>query len=524
MYIDVSNDVYNDTLIDEWMSSNVILNGSKDEIKNIIRKPLNDINKLTQRQNAINTPNVSSILYYIKECENDINWVFSLKDKDEDKDNMMNMLYPNEFYNNYISYVNEILEIYHAYKIYTLPLMQLSSPLGIILAPYMYIKKLLNMNLSINDYFQIIYKVFKFSIDTNDFKTYLIKLITFCFYIGIYLYGIWQTFDISFTLHNFRTSLLKHISGVAKFTQIASHLIDTVHQKYWIGYIDFNIDKNFIIQGNLSDVYCFWTNSFNYNNRLKNLLKIIYHIDIANTVSTLYHNENWCLTSFGNETQFFGMKNPLLLKQVDNPLSLSKNLVITGPNAAGKTTYVKSIVSNYILGQTIGICMCSKAIIKIVDIIATFMRINDIVGKRSYFEAETEYCKMMLDKAELYKNKNALFVMDEPMHSTPPTEGAATCYAVCEYIGRNYKNTKLIITTHYHSMIDIEKNNKDIFKNISMEAIEIDKTHFHFPYQIKNNFSFQCIAIELLGREKFPNQLIDTAIKIKNKLSQNIYK
>jgi hypothetical protein len=518
MYVEVTDDVYNDTLIDSWMTSNVILNYSKDKMKEIMRNPIYDINKLIIRQNAINMKDITYVLYYLKECEEDISWVFDLQNENEERNEMLNMLFPNEFYNSFMSYINNILELYHSYKIYTVPFIQLSSPIGIIMAPYMYLNKM--MKISIGDYFKLIYKVLKFSINSENYKVLLVKLITFCFYIAIYVYGIWQTFDISLTLHSFRDTLLKRIEGVAKFVEISQNLLENIDEKCYIGYNDIIYDKTFKIEGNLTDVYCFWRNSFNYIDKLKRLLLVVKSLDICNLIGNLYRNKNWSIVTYSDKTEMYGMRNPLLKKQISNPFHLKKNMIVTGPNAAGKTTYVKSIISNYILGQTIGICMCNKVSIKPINILATFMRIHDIVGTRSYFEAEAEYCKMMLEKAEKNKDKNMLFVMDEPMHSTPPTEGAATCYAVCEYLGKRYKNASLIITTHYHSMVELEKNNKELFMNISMDAIEKGCNEYIFPYKIRKGYSFQCIAIELLGREKFPKELIENAIKMKNKISK----
>eukprot|EP00960_Hanusia_phi_P061481 764855-Hanusia_phi.AAC.2 len=147
------------------------------------------------------------------------------------------------------------------------------------------------------------------------------------------------------------------------------------------------------------------------------------------------------------------------------------------------------------------------------------MRVYDIVGQRSFYEAEAEYCKAMLDKAEEFKESNSLFVMDEPMHSTPPTEGFATAYAVCQYLGNKYENCKLIITTHYHNMINLAKDYPNSFVNLSVEAIPMPNRKFKFPYKIHNDYSFQCIAIELLEDRTFPREVIETAIKIKNKMS-----
>ena len=96
----------------------------------------------------------------------------------------------------------------------------------------------------------------------------------------------------------------------------------------------------------------------------------------------------------------WNMKNPLLNNnQIGNPSDLSKSIILTGPNAAGKTTYVKSILSNIILAHTFGITNCLKSNIILYDAINSFMRITDVLGEKSYFEVETEYCSSMINKA-----------------------------------------------------------------------------------------------------------------------------
>jgi DNA mismatch repair ATPase MutS len=128
----------------------------------------------------------------------------------------------------------------------------------------------------------------------------------------------------------------------------------------------------------------------------------------------------------------------------------------------------------------------------------------------------------MIKKAsELSKqNKNALFLMDEPMHSTPPTEGLATAYAVIENIGLN-NNINLIITTHFYKLTSLEETYPDNFINLHVEAIEKDDKFF-FPYKIKKGSSYQCIAIELLSKKHFPISVINSAINIKKKIYKDI--
>ncbi|MFN9903857.1 MAG: hypothetical protein ACK55Z_34795, partial [bacterium] len=117
--------------------------------------------------------------------------------------------------------------------------------------------------------------------------------------------------------------------------------------------------------------------------------------------NNLILEKNWSTVSYNNtETKFWDAKNPILCdEQICNPINLSKNIIVTGPNAGGKTTYVKTILSNVILGQTIGISYSIKSQMILYDTINSFMRVSDVLGNRSYFEAEAEYCLNMIKKA-----------------------------------------------------------------------------------------------------------------------------
>jgi DNA mismatch repair ATPase MutS len=152
------------------------------------------------------------------------------------------------------------------------------------------------------------------------------------------------------------------------------------------------------------------------------------------------------------------------------------------------------------------------------------MRVSDELGNKSYFEAEAEYCLNMINKAKEISeyNNRGLFLMDEPMHSTPPTEGMATAYAVIEYLSK-MSGISLIITTHFHKLVKLEELYPDKFINLSVDAIPQDDKYY-FPYKINNGHSYLCIAIELLDIKDFPKEIIDNAIKMKNKICYDFNK
>ena len=236
--------------------------------------------------------------------------------------------------------------------------------------------------------------------------------------------------------------------------------------------------------------------------------------------------DNWSVPDYNDtETTLWSAKNPVLSEeQVSNPINLDRNIIVTGPNAGGKTTYVKTILSNVILSQTFGITYSLKSKMILYDTINSFMRVSDELGNKSYFEAEAEYCLNMINKAKEISeyNERGLFLMDEPMHSTPPTEGMATAYAVIEYLSK-MSGISLIITTHFHKLVKLEELYPDKFINLSVDAIPQDDKYY-FPYKINNGHSYLCIAIELLDIKDFPKEIIDNAIKMKNKICYDFNK
>jgi len=369
-------------------------------------------------------------------------------------------------------------------------------------------------------YVEIIFKFFKFIFTfSNDIRVSLLRIIVSLAYFILFAYNAYQTFEYSYMLYKIRDTLMTKLKNMNIFLSEAISIIKTVPYESIKSFI--HVDTNLFdidLGDTTSNIYKLWKDK-SLKDKISNILLTIYTIDVMSSVSKLKLRKNWCLTVYDDKTKFWNMKNPILpTSQVANPANLQKNIVITGPNAAGKTTYVKSILSNVILSQSLGICYALKANVIIYDTIASFMRITDILGSKSYFEVEAEYCTKMMNKANdlQQNNKKGLFMMDEPMHSTPPTEGMSTAFAVAEYIG-NMQCANIILTTHFHKLTYLQDIYPQQFMNLSVEAIA--KEHgFDFPYTIRRGHSYQCIAIELLSTKLFPDSVIESAINMKNKI------
>jgi hypothetical protein len=522
--IEISDDVYKDTNIDKWARNLPSLEGSKILIEKLVRHPINDRELLEKRQKALINYDID--IEILKEYEDDILWIYKIAEE-INENNSIEILFPSSFILSYINYIETLLDMYHLYKIFFIPITSILYPLSTFIAPYIYLNKYLKMNISFSAYLEIIAQIIKMMcVSTGNIRTDLIKFISIFFYIGIYMYNMYQTYEVAYFLYSTKDKLQNKMEGLVKFVNHSLNIMNNVPKNIIEPY--FNIRATYegiLINNSMSCIYRIWKDDI-LKDKLSSLLKTIYAVDVIYSVNNLFLEKDWSVVSYNNvDTKFWDAKNPVLSEaQISNPVSLSKNIIVTGPNAGGKTTYVKTILSNVILGQTIGIVYSIKSRMILYDTVNSFMRVSDVLGNRSYFEAEAEYCLNMINKAKEINanNKSGLFLMDEPMHSTPPIEGMSTAYAVIEYLSK-LQGITLIITTHFHRLIKLEEIYPERFINLSVDAIPMNNK-YHFPYKINRGHSYLCIAIELLDIKDFPKDIIDNAIKMKNKICNDINK
>ena len=102
-------------------------------------------------------------------------------------------------------------------------------------------------------------------------------------------------------------------------------------------------------------------------------------------------------------------------KIVKNSYSLNKNIIITGPNASGKTTLLKSTLFNIILSQQIGCGFFNSASVKIYDYIHCYINIPDTGGRDSLYQAEARQCKNILETNFTYGSHFSSFTGDKPL-------------------------------------------------------------------------------------------------------------
>jgi dsDNA-specific endonuclease/ATPase MutS2 len=209
------------------------------------------------------------------------------------------------------------------------------------------------------------------------------------------------------------------------------------------------------------------------------------------------------------------------LKCVKNDATLDDNIIITGPNASGKTTFLKSTALNVLFSQQVGVGFYQSCTVKPYQHMHSYLNIPDTSGRDSLFQAESRRCKEILTSIQSGGEQERHFcIFDELYSGTNPKEATKSAYAFMDYV-RTFNNVDLVLTTHYTSICDrLEKSNKDPVKavvNKQMEVLENDETGIckvKNTYKIIDGISTVEGAIRILEDMGYPEEMLETVKNI----------
>lgn len=243
------------------------------------------------------------------------------------------------------------------------------------------------------------------------------------------------------------------------------------------------------------DVFC--------DEKLDQLLEYTFsfHEYVMNISSLSILRENGHLKPCRFSTSKFSFKNlyhPLLRFQnpVKNSFNLTKtSMILSGPNASGKTTLIKSMMINLILAQQTGMGFYDKAQIIPHDFIHCYINIPDTSDRDSLFQAEARRCKEILTTIDNNKDARHLCVFDELFSGTNPYEAVASATGYLQYLNSR-ANVRYMLTTHY-----IELCEKFIQQNFTFEK----------KYSLSQGITKIRGGIRVLEELEFPESIVTTA-------------
>ncbi len=251
---------------------------------------------------------------------------------------------------------------------------------------------------------------------------------------------------------------------------------------------------------------------------LQEASNIISQIDVLQSFATVSEENNYVRPKLNDDRiiNIVDNRHPVVEKVLNNDYvsndiimdDKTDILLITGPNMAGKSTYMRQLAITVIMAQIGCFVPAKEANLPVFD--AIFTRIgasDDLVSGKSTFMVEMNEANNALSNA----SKDSLILFDELGRGTATFDGMALAQAIIEYI-HNHVHAKTLFSTHYHELTDLDKTLSHL-KNIHVSAT-LEDENLIFLHKIKPGSIDKSYGIHVAKLASLPDSLIKRANEI----------
>ena len=206
---------------------------------------------------------------------------------------------------------------------------------------------------------------------------------------------------------------------------------------------------------------------------------------------------------------------------ISNDTTLSFNesnmAVLTGPNMAGKSTYIRQVATIVLMAQIGCFVPAESAEISIVDRIFTRVGASDDLSRgRSTFMVEMDEAANIMNNA----TKNSLIVLDEVGRGTSTFDGVSIAWALAEYIIEDLK-ARTLFATHYHELLKLAEKYNGRVKNYNILVDEdVEKGNVVFLRKIVEGGTDRSYGIYVAKMAGLPDKVITRANEILESFEQ----
>ena len=422
------------------------------------------------------------------------------------------------------------------------PVLQLLAPLFILIVPF-FVLKVMQLPISWNSYYKILKEnlrnhavgklFFSFRNASLGNKAYLLfaagmffwniyQNIISCYKFYINTYYITSKFEtinnyLDYTIekmklfysltnnydsyNEFNNNLITYKDKLQSFHNTIRNLPLNTHKIGKIRYIG-RLMKHFFVLYDDDNIENIIEYSFGFHGYIDTILGINKNI----------RNKKLNICSFKKKLkfQFNNFYHPSIENPIKNNINLKKNIIITGPNAAGKTTTIKATIINIILTQQIGYGFFDNGNNSLFDYIHCYLNIPDTCSRDSLFQAEARRCKNIIEIINNDPEEKHFCLFDELYSGTNPEEASASAFAFIDHLTKN-NNVKFLLTTHFINICEKLDENTNI-DNIHM-VTNIDKNKLYYKYVIDKGISNVKGGLEVLKDLEYPDDLVNVANK-----------
>ncbi len=240
---------------------------------------------------------------------------------------------------------------------------------------------------------------------------------------------------------------------------------------------------------------------------VREIYRLVGSVDACLSIAQLRARSNaLCTPAFHQalRVEAEGIRHPLIAGAVTNDLSWQRNLLISGSNASGKSTFIKAVAINCILAQTIGLCFAESFSLCHARVMSSMAISDNVLAGESYFIAEIRSLKRILDAAGV--EPPVLCFIDEILRGTNTIERIAASSAVLQSLS----NRRLLCMTATHD-IELTRLLQDSWDNAHF-AERVDDSGVSFDYLLHPGPTQTRNAILLLKQMGYDEGIVRRAM------------
>lgn len=230
--------------------------------------------------------------------------------------------------------------------------------------------------------------------------------------------------------------------------------------------------------------------------------KIETYIAVASMRNAL---PSFCKPSEGKGIEGTNMFHPLIDNPVTNSIKADRCVLITGSNASGKSTFLKTVALNAILAKTINTCTADFFSMDDYHVFSSMSLRDDIQNEDSYFMVEIKALKRIFDYADRNPSNKVLCFVDEVLRGTNTIERIAACTQIMENISA--RGIKCFAATHD---IELTELLSDCYDNYHFDEVILEND-IQFNYLLKDGRATSRNAIKLLSIMGFSDEIVSKA-------------
>ncbi len=227
-------------------------------------------------------------------------------------------------------------------------------------------------------------------------------------------------------------------------------------------------------------------------------------LDCMTGIASYLCNRAHCGAVFSDGTGIdaTGMYHPLVDEPVCNDISSKRPVLLTGSNASGKSTFLKSVGINEIFARSFGFAFATSFETGLFYIYSSMATNDDIISGESYYVVEAKSVKRICDAADKGK---CLCIIDEIFRGTNTVERIAASSEVLRFLSR--AGVLCFAATHDKELTQLLSGEMDLYYFTE----EISGNIVTFPFVLKKGVSDKTNAIKLLSMLGFDESIVSSA-------------